>query len=118
MGLAQREIEDAGFSTITLTPIPELTGSVSVPRMAAIEYPLGRTFGQPGDHAGQLAVLRSTLRALEGINHPGNVECLPFTWPEKPNQVQGHPQQEPPIVSYLKRHPWDLPKLIKREVPA
>ena len=86
--------------------------------MAAIEYPLGRTFGQPGDHEGQLAVLRSTLHALEGINHPGGFECLPFTWPELPNQVQGHPQQEPPIVRYLKRHPWDLPRLIKRDVPA
>jgi hypothetical protein len=86
--------------------------------MAAIEYPLGRTFGQPGDHQGQLAVLRSTLHALEGISSPGGFECLPFTWPELPNQVQGHPQQEPPIVHYLKRHPWDLPRLIKRDVPA
>jgi hypothetical protein len=118
VGLAQREIEAAGFSTITLTPIPDLTGAVSVPRMAAIEYPLCRTFGQPGDREGQLAVLRATLHALETMDHPGSVECLPFTWSEPPDQVNSHPPQEPPIVSYLKRHPWDLPKLLKRDIPG
>ncbi len=90
---------------------------MSVPRIAAIEYPLGRTFGQPGDREGELAVLRATLRALETIDRPGGVECLPFTWPEPPEKVQGHPPQEPPIVSYLKRHPWDLSRLLKREPP-
>ncbi len=118
MGLAQREIEAAGFSTITLTPIPDLTGSVNVPRIAAIEYPLGRTFGQPGDREGQLAVLRATLRSLERLDHPGSIACLPFTWSEPPDQVQGHLLQEPPIVAYLKRHPWDLPRLLKRDVPG
>jgi len=86
--------------------------------MAAIEYPLGRTFGQPGDREGQLAVLRATLHALETIDRPGGMECLPFTWPEPPDKVQSHPLQEPPIASYLKRHPWDLPKLLRRVVPG
>jgi hypothetical protein len=86
--------------------------------MAAIEYPLGRTFGQPGDAEGQMAVLRAALHALETIEHPGGVECLPFTWTEPPNKVHDHPVQEPPIVSYLKRHPWDLPRLLRRDVPA
>ena len=44
-------IEAAGISTITLSSIPDLTGAVSVPRLAAIEYPLGYLFGQPGDQA-------------------------------------------------------------------
>ncbi len=85
--------------------------------MAAIEYPLGRTFGQPGDRAGQLAVLRALLHALETIDRPGGVEHLPFTWPEPPGEVQNHPPEEPPIVSYLKRHPWDLPRLLYRNLP-
>jgi hypothetical protein len=84
--------------------------------MAAIEYPLCRTFGQPGDREGQLAVLRATLQALVTIVTPGGKVCLPFTWPEAPNEVQSHPLQEPPIVSYIKRHPWELPKLLKRDV--
>ncbi len=118
VGLAQREIEAAGFSTINLTPVPDLTAAVSVPRIAAIEYPLGRTFGQPGDKAGQTAVLRATLHALATLDRPGSIEHLPFEWSESPKQVRNHPPQEPPIVSYLKRNPWFLPRLLSRNVPA
>ena len=65
MGLVQREIEAAGFSTISLSMMPELTASAGAPRIAAIEHPFGMTLGRPGDVAGQLAVLRATLRAME-----------------------------------------------------
>ena len=80
MGLVQREIEAADFTTIILSPIADLTASLSVPRVAAIEYPCGRTFGQPGDAAGQMAVLRATLDALAAIDAPGAVVNLPFEW--------------------------------------
>jgi hypothetical protein len=118
VGLLQRKIEAAGFSTITLSPVPELTASVSVPRVAAIEYPLGRTLGQPGDAAGQTVVLRATLAALETIRTPGGVVHLPFEWPETPKQVHNHPQVDPPIGRYLARNPWFLPKLLSRNVPG
>jgi len=117
VGLAQREIESAGFSTITLTPVPELTASVSVPRLAAIEYPLGRTLGQPGDRAGKMAVLRATLEALATIETPGGSRRLPFEWPESPKQVHNEPPETPPIGRYLARNPWFLPKLLSRNVP-
>jgi hypothetical protein len=118
VGLVQREIEAAGFSTITLTPVPALTASVSVPRIAAIEYPLGRTLGHPGDVAGQAAVLRATLRAVETIQAPGGIVDLPYKWPEDPKQVQNHPPQPPPIARYLARNPWFLPRLLSRNVPG
>lgn len=118
MGLLQREIEAAGFSTITLSPVPDLTASVSAPRVAAIEYPLGRTLGQPGDAAGQMAVLRATLAALETLRAPGGVVHLPFEWPEPPKQVRNHPPEDPPIGRYLARNPWFLPKLLSRNVPG
>jgi hypothetical protein len=118
VGLAQREIEAAGFTTLTLTSIPDLTGAVSVPRMAAIEYPLGRPFGQPGDHAGQMRVLRATFEALENIDQPGGCVHLPFEWPEPPDKVQSHLPAPPPIVGYLKTHPWDLPRLLRRNAPG
>ena len=107
----------AGFTTITLTPVPDLTASVSVPRIAAIEYPLGRTLGQPDDAAGQEAVLRAVLQALGEIDTPGTIRHLPFKWPEPPKQVHNHPPQEPPIAADLKRNPWFLPKLLFRDVP-
>ena len=113
----QREIEAAGFPTITLTSIPAVTASVSVPRLAAIEYPLGRPFGEPHDREGQLAVLRATLNAFEAWEAPGGVVHLPYEWPESPREVRAEPKEPPPITKYLRRHPWLFPKLLAREVP-
>jgi hypothetical protein len=118
VGLVQRELEAAGFSTIILTPIPDLTASVGAPRLAAIEYPLGRTFGQPGDACGQTAVLRATLAALESIQAPGEIIHLPFEWPESPAQVQNEPPESPPIARHILTHPWDLPRLLTRNPPG
>jgi D-proline reductase (dithiol) PrdB len=114
----QRELEAAGFTTICLTPVPDLTASVSAPRIAAIEYPLGRTLGQPCDPAGQMAVLEATLSALESIHTPGDVVRLPFEWPEDPKKVHSDPPEAPPIARYLVRNPWFLPKLLNRNVPV
>lgn len=97
--------------------MPDLTASVSVPRIAAIEYPLGRTLGQPGDSAGQMAVLEATLQALETIQMPGTIIQLPFEWPEAPKDVRNHPPVDPPIGCYLVRNPWFLLRLLSRDVP-
>ncbi len=113
----QREIEAAGFSTIILTPIPDVAQAVKVPRIAAIEYPLGRTIGQPGDTAGQLAVLRATLAALESIKTPGEVVHLPFEWTGDIKVAVGDPPSPPPIVKHITSHPWQLPRLLRRDVP-
>lgn len=113
----QRELEAAGFSTIILTPIPVLAQSVSAPRIAAIEYPLGLTLGKPGDAAGQTAVLRATLQALQSIQTPGGVVHLPFEWVEGDEKMGGEPPAAPPIVKHIMTHPWQLPRLLRREVP-
>ena len=114
----QREIETAGISTITLSGIPDLTASVSVPRLAAIERPLGYLLGQPGDKTGQLAVLTATLKLLAEIKQPGSVVHFPYEWPESANGLNAHPEEQPPIVRYLLSHPWHIPNLIKRHIPA
>lgn len=111
----QRKIEAAGIPTIILSNIPDLTASVSVPRIAAIEYPCGRTLGLPRDVEGQTAVLRDTLHALVEIEKPGEIRHLPYRWPESADQK---PElKPPPIAEYLKRHPWDLRRLINRDIP-
>jgi hypothetical protein len=114
----QREIEAAGMSTITLSSIPDLTASVSVPRLAAIEYPLGYLLGQPDDPVGQTTVLRSTLQALAEMEKPGSLAHLPFEWPASARRLNGHPPQKPPISKYLLRHPWHIPNLFSRDIPA
>jgi hypothetical protein len=116
VGLAQREIERAGMTTVALSNIPDLTAAVSVPRLVGIEYPFGQTMGKPGDKEGQRAVLRGTLEAVEEMKVPGSIKHLPFEWPETAKETQAHPP-EPPIVDYLKRHPWHLPRLLSRNVP-
>ena len=116
MGLVQREIEAAGFSTISLSMMPDLTQSVGVSRLAAIEHPFGLTLGLPGDAAGQLAVLRATLRALEEISQPGTAVHLPFEW-ETREKLNVYPPEAPPIARFLRRHPWYLPKFLNRTPP-
>lgn len=118
MGLVAREIEAAGLPTLVLANMPDLTGAVGVARLVGIEYPHGRTLGQPGDAEGQLEVLRAAFRALDDLNTPGSVAHLPFRWPEPRGMAISHPAEPPPIATHLKRRPWDLPKFMSREIPG
>lgn len=113
----QRVIEAAGISTITLSSIPELTAALSVPRLAAIEYPLGYLLGKPGDIQGQTEVLRATLMALAEMALPGSITTLPFEWPASAHRLNANPPKPPPIVRHLLRHPWHIPNLMSREIP-
>lgn len=117
MGLVQREIEKAGVPTVTLSPIPELTASVGAPRIAGIEYPLGRCFGRPGDAEGQRSVLRAALEVAVGAGGPGALVTLPFEWPDPPPRSSSDPPVPPPIVSLLRRRPWLAPRLLRRDPP-
>jgi len=117
VGLAQREIEYAGISTVTLSNIPELTVAVGVPRLVGIEFPFGQIVGRPGAAHDQRAVLKGTLNAMEQLQRPGDVIPLPFKWEGTVSRTQFHPPTPPPIAGYLKRHPWYLPKLFTRDPP-
>jgi len=116
VGLVQRELEAAGFSTISLSMMPELTQSAGVPRIAAIEFPFGLTLGPPDDAEGQLAVLRATLHAMEEISRPGTVVHLPFEW-DSTKKLNIYPPEAPPMARFLRRHPWYLPKFLNRTPP-
>lgn len=98
MGLAARLLEEAGLSTVVLTPTPEFHRAVGIPRSAAIEYPYGRPVGQVGDQEGQRAVLLSALSVLEGAKAPGEIWHLPFTWPENPKDAKWHPPEMSPLI--------------------
>lgn len=117
MGLVANEFEKAGMSTVTLSNIPILTEIAGAPRTAAIEQPFGRTVGNPHDSLRQNAVLEATLKALENIREPGTTVHLPFKW-EAPQDGRTYVKSRPPpIVSYLARHPWALPKFLNRTPP-
>jgi hypothetical protein len=63
-----------------------------------------------------MAVLRATLAALESIQTPGGMVELPFEWPGDAAGA-GEPPEAPPIVKHIIRHPWQLPRLLRRDVP-
>jgi hypothetical protein len=117
VGLVQRKIEAAGMSTITLSTIPDWTAAQSVPRLVGIEYPQGVSFGRPGDVAGQTAVLRDLLAALEEMKMPGEARYLPYIWTEMPDDPSLHPDPPPPITQAIMRRPWYYRKLMKGEIP-
>jgi len=117
VGLVQREIEAAGFTTVSISTIPDLTASVCVPRLVGVEHPQGRAIGPCGDRERQAAVLRAALLAAACMQTPGSREDLPFEWPETPAKARSHPSQPPPIAGYLKQHPLLLPRLLSRDIP-
>jgi hypothetical protein len=91
--------------------------AVGVPRLVGIEYPFGQTMGRPGDNDGQRAALQGALEAVEEMKVPGSIKPLPFEWSGTSKEAEAHPPHPPPIVSYLRRHPWQLPRLMSRNVP-
>ena len=86
------------MSTLTLTMTPEFSREVGIPRVAAIEYPYGRTVGEVNDSDGQRKVLLAALSFLEKAETPGQICHLPFTWPEEPKHTKWQPPEISPII--------------------
>lgn len=96
--------------------IPDLTASVSPPRVAAVGYPIGLPMGRPGDSEGQIGLLRAVLDTLVEIETPGIVKHLQFEWQEEP-AIHTHHPESPPIIKLLVKKPLFVRKLIKHEIP-
>ena len=77
---------------------PEFNREIGIPRVAAIEYPYGRTVGQVDDVEGQRRVLLKALSFLEDAAAPGQEFHLPFTWPEEPKHAKWQPPEISPII--------------------
>lgn len=101
MGLVARKLEAAGISTVTLELIWVYHNLVGIPRVAAVEHPFGRPYGDVGDAATQRAVLEAALAVFETAVEPGHVEHLPFTWHEDPSQTRWHPAEPSPIIAVI-----------------
>lgn len=115
MGLAAREIEKAGISTVVLSVMPEVTAAAGAPRVVAVSRPPGCPLGDPGDADGQREVLRATLEALARIDAAGGRLDLDAEGP--PRSQRYHPEEPVPIVKLIKRKPWLAAKLISGDIP-
>ncbi len=103
MGLVSRVIEASGIPTVTLNMIWSFQRMIGMPRVAAIEHPFGRPFGDVGDAATQREVLLAALAVFEKAREPGHVEHLPFVWHEDPSETKWHPAEPSPIIAMLKK---------------
>ena len=103
MGLVARKIEEAGIPTLTLNMIWVYQRLVGMPRVAAIEHPFGRPFGDVGDVERQRAVLKAALDVAVRAREPGHVEHLPFRWHEAPEDTHWHPAEPSPIIAFIKQ---------------
>jgi D-proline reductase (dithiol) PrdB len=103
VGLVARVIEEAGIPTVTLNMLWPLQRSIGMPRVAAIEHPFGRPYGDVGDRETQRAVLLAALEVFERAKAPGHVEHLPFVWHEDPRETKWHPAEPSPIIAMLRK---------------
>jgi len=103
VGLVARVIEAAGIPTVTLNMIWVYQNLVGMPRVAAIEHPFGRPYGDVDDADTQREVLRAALRVFEQAGEPGHVEHLPFVWHEDPEATKWHPAEPSPIIAMLQQ---------------
>jgi len=103
VGLVARAIEAAGITTVTLNMIWPYQRLIGMPRVAAIEHPFGRPYGDVGDSDTQRRVLLAALQLAESASEPGQVEHLPFVWHEEPKDTQWHPSEPSPIIAMIKQ---------------
>ncbi len=80
MGLLQNALEEAGFSTSSVTVQPMITAGLGVSRAAYVRFPIGNPLGEPGDVEVQRAILVDLLKLIEVIEEPGIVVKLPYRW--------------------------------------
>jgi len=103
VGLVARRVESVGISTVTLNMLWPLQRAIGMPRVAAIEHPFGRPYGDVGDEETQRAVLRGALEFAAAATDPGALVHLPFRWHEEPKQTKWHPAAPSPIIALMKQ---------------
>ena len=103
MGLVARVVEAAGIPTVTLNMIWPYQRVVGVPRVAAIEHPFGRPYGDVGDAKTQGEVVRAALEVFANAEAPGTIEHLPFRWHEDPKETKWHPAEPSPIIALMNK---------------
>jgi D-proline reductase (dithiol) PrdB len=103
VGLVARAVEAAGIPTVTLNMIWPYQRLVGMPRVAAIEHPFGRPYGDVGDVDTQRAVLQAALGVAASASEPGEIAHLPFVWPQDPKETQWHPSEASPIIAMINK---------------
>ena len=104
MPVLARAVEESGIATVMVTMLPEIAERFDSPRIAAVEFPFGHSYGVPHDRAMQETVVRTALSLYERDDLPVRVD-VPVSWPvEFKTAYRGwQPKEAAPIVAMLKR---------------
>ena len=101
---------------MVLNSIWSLQKRVGFPRLAAIEFPIGRPLGDAGQHDLHRRILEDTLRVFETAREPGWVEPLPYRWHEPPEKTTWLPDPPPPFLQVLRERMATGKKLSLRDI--
>ncbi len=85
-----------------------------MPRVAAIEFPMGRALGDVGNAKQHREILLATLELFETSNEPGWVEHLPFKWPYPAEDTTWLPDPPPPYLEIIRATIDDMVARIKK----
>jgi D-proline reductase (dithiol) PrdB len=77
VGLVARHLEAAGIPTVVVAILRAPSLRLRTPRTLLVSGARGRTAGEPGDRAGQVATVRAALALLAADVEPGAIEVLP-----------------------------------------
>ena len=102
-GLVAREIERRGIPTVVLNSIWSFQRRVGMPRVAAIEFPMGRALGDVGEAKLHREILLASLELFETAREPGWVEHLPYRWPHPPEETVWLPDPPPPYLLLIRK---------------
>ena len=80
VSLLALELEAAGFRTVTVTMLPELTRLVGAPRSLSVRFPFGAPCGDPLNRDLHRGVLLEALELLAGCKEPGEIHASRFAW--------------------------------------
>ena len=66
--------------TLVIGTVRDILEAVPAPRSVFVDFPVGRTFGPPGDAPRHLQVLADALAQLPYFTAPGQIRDLPHQW--------------------------------------
>ena len=85
---------------MSLSSALSISTSAAAPRIAFLDYPLGRTAGPPFDAPAQRDVTLRALNHIRAAKSPGEVLTLPYRWAANDDWKDGVMQND----SRLPRH--------------
>lgn len=98
-----RTFEEAGLSTILVTPMPYWAEKIGTPRTLAVAFPFGHTLGRPDDKEQQRVVISEALAVLESAETPGSIVHSEETWSQSTQEaiMSWQPEEPSPIIAEL-----------------